>query len=110
MYRFKTKISKNGIMYYIRIPPIYSNNIKNGSYVVAKIILSENPYSEPIIIPLVRIVARLGKYKIVTLPTKMTKIWTILHRKKVLVELTPVANIDTLEKVAKDVIEKIINL
>jgi len=82
MYRFKTKISKNGIMYYIRIPSIYSNNIKNGSYVVVKIILSENPYSEPIIIPLVRIVARLGKYKIVTLPTKMVKIWGNTTQKK----------------------------
>jgi len=92
-------------MYYIRIPSIYNNNIDYNVYVVLKIILSEN-----IVIPIVRIVAKLGKYKVITLPTKMNKIWAILHGKKVTVEIIPVANVSTIEKTVKEVLEKLINL
>lgn len=101
---YKTKISKNGIMYYIRVPNIY-NNIDYNTYVVVKIILSED-----IIIPMVRTIAKLGKYKVVTLPSKMNKIWTVLHGKKVTIELVPVANISTIEKTVKEVLEKLIKL
>lgn len=100
--KFRTKISKNGIMYYIRIPS-YQKQIDYNTYVVVKIILSED-----LIIPLLKRVVKLGKYKCITLPSKLNKIWSILHGKKVFIEIQPVFNVSEIEKSVNEVIQKIL--
>jgi len=81
---FKGKVSKNGVVYYIRIPP--ETPITFGDIVLIKILLNG------LYIPLVRRVSRLGKYKIVTLPRTLYKVWKLLHGHTVTITLEKVAN------------------
>jgi hypothetical protein len=80
------KVSKNGMVYYIRIPP-ETPDITFGDIVLIKIFLSNGLY-----IPLVRRVSRLGKYKIVTLPRALYKVWKLLHGHTMTITLEKVAN------------------
>lgn len=80
------KVSKNGVVYYIRIPP-ETPNITFGDIVLIKIFLSNGLY-----IPLVRRVSKLGKYKIVTLPRALYKVWKLLHGHTMTITLEKVAN------------------
>jgi len=93
IYEYITKISKNGVVYYISSPKtidtelvlvkIYIDNIQLGVFI--------------------RRLARLGNRKIVTLPHRFNKIWKILHGHTVKVELEPLEN-PSIENIAKKIV------
>jgi hypothetical protein len=94
IYEYMTKISKNGIVYYISAPKI------DAELVLVKIYIDNTQLGV-----FIRRLARLGNRnrKIVTLPHRFNKIWKILHGRTVKVELEPLEN-PTIESVVKKIV------
>jgi hypothetical protein len=81
-------------VYYIRIPPELED-IKHRDIVLVKLHIGSYIY------PMVRVVARISNYKIVTLPNKMKGIWSILNKRKlkVTVEIEKITSAEELESI-----------
>jgi len=89
----RTRISKNGVIYYIAIPKDLDLDL--GETVIVKIA------KEGVVLGVfVRRVAKLGNRKIVTLPHRFNKIWRILHGQIVeaTIEKTETTNIEEIVK------------
>jgi hypothetical protein len=93
MSSYTTKISKNGVVYYISIPK--DLDIDVGDTVFVK--LKKQGTTLGVFI---RRVAKLGNRKIVTLPHRFNKIWKILHGQivEVTIEKVESANIEEIVK------------
>jgi acetolactate synthase small subunit len=92
IYEYMTKISKNGVVYYISSPKI------DTELVLVKIYIDNTQVGV-----FIRRVAKLGNRKIITLPHRFNKIWKILHGRIVKVELEPLEN-PTIENIAKKIV------
>jgi len=90
-YEYMTKISKNGVVYYISSPKI------DTELVLVKIYIDNTQVGV-----FIRRVAKLGNRKIITLPHRFNKIWKILHGRIVKVELEPLEN-PTIENIVKKI-------
>jgi hypothetical protein len=93
MIRYTTRVSKNGVIYYIAVPKDIDVDI--GETVLVRLT------KEGIVLGVfIRKVARLGNRKIITLPHKFVKIWRILHGQTVeaSIEKVETANIEEIVK------------
>jgi hypothetical protein len=93
MSSYTTKISKNGVVYYISVPKDIDADV--GETVIVK--LKKQGITLGVFI---RRVAKLGNRKIITLPHRFNKIWRILHGEtvEVTIEKTETTNIEEIVK------------
>jgi hypothetical protein len=98
MINYRSKISKNGVVYYIAVPRSLDSDIEIGDTVLVRIKKQEVNLGV-----FIRRVARLGKRKIITLPHNFVKIWKILHGHTVDVELEKI-EVKDIEEIVKKII------
>jgi hypothetical protein len=99
MISYRSRISKNGVVYYIAVPSQLDADIEIGDTVLVRLRRQEVNLGV-----FIRRVARLGKRKIITLPHSFVKIWKILHGRTVDVELEKIEVKDIEELVKKIII------
>jgi hypothetical protein len=98
MISYKSRISKNGVVYYIAVPRELDADIEIGDTVLVR--LKKQGVDLGVF---ARRVARLGKRKIITLPHSFAKIWRILHGRTVDVELEKI-EVKDIEEIVKKII------
>jgi hypothetical protein len=98
MISYRSRISKNGVVYYIAVPSQLNADIEIGDTVLVRIKKQEVNLGV-----FIRRVARLGKRKIITLPHNFVKIWKILHGHTVDVELEKI-EVKDIEEIVKKII------
>jgi len=98
MISYRSRISKNGVVYYIAVPSHLDADIEIGDTVLVRLKKQEADLGV-----FIRRVARLGKRKIITLPHNFVKIWRILHGRIVDVELEKI-EVKDVEEIVKKII------
>jgi hypothetical protein len=98
MISYRSRISKNGVVYYIAVPSQLNADIEIGDTVLVRIKKQEVNLGV-----FIRRVARLGKRKIITLPHNFSKIWRIMHGRIVDVELEKI-ELKDIEEIVKKII------
>jgi plasmid stabilization system protein ParE len=95
MIRYVTRISKNGVVYYIA-----AKGVDIGDTVIVRLTKKLNEKEDIVLGVFIRRVVRLGNRKIITLPHRFVKIWRILHGQTVEVSIEKVetANIEEIIK------------